>query len=273
MSEAAVHEMFSLSERSLPITAATYTAAPNTCVFAAHWHRQLEILAVTDGSLRAVCADTVQTVSAGELLFVNPYESHIGTAGEGGVTYHCLIVEPCVWYDNLPNGSLSSLPRLNNRWHDDVLFRLTEQLLTEFHGQETGRELAVRAYLLLLFSRAQRYHPATASANEPATRIGEVMRYLHRHSAEPLSTRQLAAQFGFSLSYFCRYFKTTTGTTVLEYLTAVRLSHACRLLQQTDLPIHEVSQRVGFTGVNYFVRRFHEQMGCSPLQFRKQNRP
>ncbi len=273
MSELAVHENFSLSEQSLPITVTTYTAAPNACLFPAHWHRQLEILAVTQGSLCAVCADTVQTVSAGELLFVNAYESHVGTAGEEGVTYHCLIVEPCVWYDNLPNGSPASLPVLNNHWNDETLFLLTDRLMAEFRGKEPGHELAVRAYLLLLFSRAQRHHATATRPAKPETRIGEIMRYIHRHSTEKLSTRQLAEHFGFSLSYFCRYFKTTTGTTVLDYLTAVRLSNACRLLQQTDLPIHDVARHVGFSGTNYFVRQFHEQMGCSPLQFRKQNRP
>ena len=271
MNDPSVHEYFSLSEQALPLTVTTYTRAAHECLFPAHWHRQIELLTVTAGSMRVVCADTVQTVTAGELLFVNPYESHLGHAGEQGVTYTCLIVEPSLWYDALAEGSAAALPRIRNRLADETIRSLAEAVSTEYRGHEVGRELFIRAHLLLIFGRAARHHGTDTPAVEAEARIGEVMRYISGHYTESLSTRQLADTFGFSLSYFCRYFKEATGATVLQYINAVRLSHACRLLQQTTLPIGDISRRVGFTGVNYFVRQFHNQMGCSPLQFRKQS--
>lgn len=273
MSEPSVHEYFSLSERSLPLTVTTYSVAPHERLFPAHWHQQIEILAVTEGSMRVVCADTLQVVTAGEVLFVNPYESHLGYAGEDGVVYRCLIMEPSLWYDTLQDGSVASLPPISNHLIDKTILSLIEIIVNEFHSNEIGRELSIRAHLLLIFSHALRRHRAAVThPTEPDALIGEIMRYIHQHYADKLSTHQLADVFGFSLSYFCRYFKTATGTTVLEYINAVRLSRSCRLLQQTDLPISTIARQVGFTGVNYFVRQFHEHMDCSPLQFRKQNR-
>ena len=268
------HEYFSLSERTVPLTVATYRAAPHECIFRAHWHRQIELLRVTEGSMRVVCADTVQTVGAGEVVFVNPYESHIGHAGESGVTYDCLIVEPILWHNTPSESAASALPRIANRLDDEEIFSHITAVVQEYHGEDSARNTMIRAHLLFVFALAQRRHSlAEGTVAESEARIGEIMRYIHRHSAERLSTAQIAREFGFSLSYFCRYFKTATGTTILEYINAVRLSHACRLLQQTDLPISTVAQEVGFTGVNYFVRQFRAGLGCAPLQFRKQNRP
>lgn len=273
MNEPSIHEYFSLSERALPLVVTPYSGEAHRCIFRAHWHRQIEILAVTQGSMRVVCADTVQTVSEGEMLFVNPYESHIGHAGENGVSYLCFIAEPCLWYDALSEGSSATLPHISNHITDKSMFSLLQSTFKEYQGREIGRELFVRAHLLLFFSLATRHHSTDVTAGtDSEARIGEVMRYINGHHTEKLSTRTLADTFGFSLSYFCRYFKEATGTTVLEYINAIRLSHACRLLQQTDLPIGTIAERVGFTGVNYFVRQFHEYMDCSPLQFRKQHR-
>ena len=268
-----VHEYFSLSERTLPLIITPYNGAAHECVFHAHWHRQIEILLITKGSMRVVCADTVQTVSEGEMVFVNPYESHIGHAEAHGVSYLCFIAEPCLWYDAMSEGAAAVLPHIRNHITDETMRSLLQATAEEYRGNNVGRELAVRAHLLLFLSRAMRHHRTdTSRGSDPEARVGEVMRYINGHHTEKLSTRELADTFGFSLSYFCRYFKEATGTTVLEYINAIRLSHACRLLQQTDLPITAVAERVGFNGVNYFVRQFHEYMNCSPLQFRKSHR-
>ncbi len=272
MNTESIHEFFSLSNCTLPVTATVYSALPCQTLFPAHWHQQLELLAVIEGDIRVVCGDTVHTLTAGEVLFVNPYESHLGTAGENGVTYRCIIVEPSLWYEALAEGTIAALPRIQNRIADSAVASMITTIEEEYRETKPGYELFVRANLLLIFSRLSRHYRAADTAPESDARIGDVMRYIGSHYAEPLSTRHLADMFGFSLSYFCRYFKNATGTTILEYINAVRLSHACRLLQQTDMPVSGIAARVGYTGTNYFVRQFHTSVGCSPLQFRKQTR-
>lgn len=85
---------------------------------------------------------------------------------------------------------------------------------------------------------------------------------------EKLSLDTIAAQVGFSREYFCRFFKQHMGITFLRYLNEVRISHAGRLLLNTDLSISDVMLKSGFTNQTIFNRLFKEIYGMTPRQSR-----
>ena len=75
-----------------------------------------------------------------------------------------------------------------------------------------------------------------------------IARYIQEHSAEPLSLEVLGRQFHMSPKYFSAYFQKHFFRSFTGYLTAVRLEHARRLLQETDADIELVAQRAGVLG-------------------------
>lgn len=58
------------------------------------------------------------------------------------------------------------------------------------------------------------------------------------------------------------------GITFLRYLNEVRISHAGRLLMNTDMSISEVMNKIGFTNQTIFNRLFKEIYGLTPRQAR-----
>ena len=60
--------------------------------------------------------------------------------------------------------------------------------------------------------------------------------------------------------------------TILEYLLGVRLAHAMRLLDETDLSITEISRQVGFNNSNYFFHKFKEKFNQTPSQYRSEKK-
>ena len=88
------------------------------------------------------------------------------------------------------------------------------------------------------------------------------------HYTEKLSLEEVANQVGFSREYFCRFFKQHMGITFLRYLNEVRISHAGRILMNTDKSISEVMQESGFTNQTIFNRLFKEIYGMTPRQAR-----
>lgn len=58
------------------------------------------------------------------------------------------------------------------------------------------------------------------------------------------------------------------GITFLRYLNEVRISHAGRLLMNTDMSISEVMSESGFTNQTIFNRLFKEIYGMTPRQAR-----
>lgn len=58
------------------------------------------------------------------------------------------------------------------------------------------------------------------------------------------------------------------GITFLRYLNEVRISHAGRLLMNTDMSISEVMSESGFTNQTIFNRLFKEIYEMTPRQAR-----
>lgn len=111
------------------------------------------------------------------------------------------------------------------------------------------------------------FQPATGRKTEG--RIGRVFQYIHRHSAETVSLKEIAALINLSESAFCKFFKRTTGRTFSDYLADIRIGHACHLLNESDETISEIAYRSGFDSLTYFNRVFRRKKGVRPREFRK----
>ncbi|MNR46264.1 HTH-type transcriptional activator Btr [compost metagenome] len=57
-----------------------------------------------------------------------------------------------------------------------------------------------------------------------------------------------------------------------QYLRKHRIQISEELLVQTDLPINEITRRIGYNELSEFSRAFRQVTGISPQAFRKQMR-
>jgi AraC-like DNA-binding protein len=103
-------------------------------------------------------------------------------------------------------------------------------------------------------------------------KIDVVCKFLNDHYTHPIKQPQVAEVAGMSPSVFSSFFKKTMGLTFVEYLSALRVSHACRLLIDTDLSIVAVSHNSGFNNLSNFNRRFLRMKKMSPRSYRDQFR-
>ena len=71
-----------------------------------------------------------------------------------------------------------------------------------------------------------------------------------------------------STSYFCIIFKQETGKTFTDYLTSMRIDHACELLKTTNYRSNEISYMVGYASHSYFCTVFKKCVGYSPNVYR-----
>ncbi|MEM9158465.1 MAG: AraC family transcriptional regulator [Verrucomicrobiota bacterium] len=105
----------------------------------------------------------------------------------------------------------------------------------------------------------------------PSDRMRGICQYIIEHFDEELSHQQLAKQAHMSPAYFSRLFKKTTRKSYIEFLTEVRLGHACHLLIETELPIVEIAFHSGFRNLSNFNRRFLAVYDRSPRAYRQQH--
>jgi YesN/AraC family two-component response regulator len=100
-----------------------------------------------------------------------------------------------------------------------------------------------------------------------------VERFVREHFADAgLNQVIVAEKFGLSIYSLSRLFSKDIGTGFSEYITALRMDQAKRLLLATDRSVGEIAQAVGIPNVNYFFRRFKECVGKTPAKFRQEGK-
>ena len=92
--------------------------------------------------------------------------------------------------------------------------------------------------------------------------------YIRSHYSEPLSLKKMADHYHITPSYFSRLFVQHTGKNYIDYLTHVRLEESMRLLQETDLKVYEIAERVGYGKARYFSELFRKECQMSPGEYR-----
>ena len=149
----------------------------------------------------------------------------------------------------------------------DALQELLLQLIAQLRTDSLDEfEASARLYrlLMLLYADAQRSRLGQ-SEQELVRRIQD---YILTHLAERLTVEQLAAQAGYSPTYFSQLFRQATGYAPYAFILKARLEHAQHLLIRTALSIREVAEQSGFPSQANFSYMFRKEFGCTPTAYR-----
>ena len=69
--------------------------------------------------------------------------------------------------------------------------------------------------------------------------------------------------------YFGKVFSKEIGVSFNTYLNKKRIEEAKKLLTSSDIKIYDIAERVGYSDVDYFGRKFRSMEGISPADYRK----
>jgi AraC-like DNA-binding protein len=83
----------------------------------------------------------------------------------------------------------------------------------------------------------------------------------------------LSEIFRISSSYLSKLFRQHAGQSLGEFLVAVRIDAAKRLIREApDMPLKDVAERVGFSDPFYFSRVFKSVAGLPPSEYSRQGK-
>jgi len=147
-------------------------------------------------------------------------------------------------------------------------------LINHDHGSDVATYVRRQ---LVAPTRADDAHHRTSPGMEAATEdrpdpLREILDHLagHLSEREPLATA--AARFGWSERTMRRRFAERLGTTPGRWLATQRLTQARHLLEETDLPIEAVAQRLGLASATALRRSFRREFGTTPSTHRTASR-
>lgn len=259
----------------------------NTCVMTVpHWHAQVEINFIYSGGMSYRMSHYAVDLQAGDLCIFWGGQPHQAIDLQPG-TELAAIHLPLVHFfrlrlsgelmQRLTRGGLvlTSTQSLADR---ELFQRLTDYM----NGDDPARRTYAIEELLMRINRLN-FEPHRVidgggdleTSSEPLDasafrNILEICAYVTENFRDDIGSAEIASSLDIHPKYAMSVFKKSTGMTLNEYLTLMRLSYAQSLLLQDDANILDVALASGFGSLSTFSQAFRKITGQSPSDFRRQ---
>ena len=99
--------------------------------------------------------------------------------------------------------------------------------------------------------------------------VAQVQEYIREHLSEKLTLADVAAVFNFSPNYLSQLFGKYGDAGFVEYITETRIAAAKEMLEQGDLKVYEIAEKLGFESSFYFSKVFKKVTGLSPREYQQ----
>jgi len=244
-------------------------------------HPFLELFFVLHGRGRFEIDGIAHTCLTNDLVAIPPGCDHsIHDAPADPLALYAVCVSPEL--PALENDLLQSFPtgtlRVGNALASQArsIFR---QLIFEQTHQRPFRPTVIVGLTLELIATLARWVvldqslPTRRGESRPgsAVRRAEVERYVaelgHRFF-ERATLDGAAAELGMSRRRFTTLFAETTGQTWADYVAALRIQYARKLLRETSRSVAAIAFECGYEELSSFYRAFRRQTGDSPGHWR-----
>lgn len=91
-----------------------------------------------------------------------------------------------------------------------------------------------------------------------------------QHYAEALTVPELCRRMYISRSKLYNLSLETFGMGISDYIRKKRIAEAKKLLDETELSVAHIAEKVGFRDSNYFTRTFKQEENLTPSEYRMQ---
>lgn len=243
-----------------------------------HWHTELEFVLVISGELTAVVAAQSVTLRQGEAIAINSGRLHRLLAPVGS---DCRIAVVVVDPSLLLHASATQQELLAQRiaptsrdyllldghstWQDGVRKRIS--ILANYFRFGGADDLTAYAEALTMCARTLPHF----AGDTPA--VGQLLAlmldFVEQNYARQITAEDIARSAQLGRSRCFAVFAEGGYPPPATYLMHRRVQAACKMLRGSDMSSAEVGQRCGFTSPSYFARVFKQEMGMTPLHYRK----
>lgn len=258
-----------------------------------HRHNSWEFVFCEHGCVEVFNDTQWHVLHDGELIFHAPNLGHCVRVGDQETT---LFVMSFVCSSKLMKLFQNTVLRVNNdqkrrlRMIIQELYNAFELpngklLLGDFRPSDDaplGSEQMVSSYLeslliSLLRSNASRPGQSVSPISlEDAleNRIAyELQAYIQDHLSEHITLEFLTRQFHYSRSYLTAQFRMTTGMSIMEYISRLRIQRAKELLLDGGMTVAQIAEELGYSSMQYFSQCFKQAVGCSPSRYASTQNP
>lgn len=258
-------------------------------VFYLHWHREMELLVVTQGIIELQVGETKYVLEKGNCIFINSNMYHSARALDvGGCAFYAVVFSYEFLQSDLHThfskyyirpvlkGKLLFTPviRREGGWQSKILDWLDEiNELDHLKLLDSELMLKTRMYAIweLYYEHAKLIDAMEDDNSLNQERIKPVLDYIEENYSYEVTLSELASLIPMSEGQFCRVFRQTMNRTPMQYIMRYRVMQSCHLLTETNKKIAEIANLSGFNNISYYNKVFLSIVGCTPKQYRVSN--
>jgi transcriptional regulator GlxA family with amidase domain len=146
-------------------------------------------------------------------------------------------------------------------------------LVEEHHGREVAMRVARRLVLFLRRSGHQaQFSEALRRQEREPPQLRDISAFVLEHVAEPLPVERIAAGVGMSPRTLSRWCREHLDESPAELVRGLRIDEARRLLEETALPLKDITARTGLGDASTLWRAFTRHLGVTPAAYRQRFR-
>lgn len=249
-----------------------------------HFHDDLEIVFVLDGSVILKNGYYDYEMKAGDIFILNDREIHSFTRTNEDNMVLMLQFDMEYFLQHYPTLNNSFFVTDMNNPEDEDLETLRELLasaIMQANAGELGYEQKLieisHNILVNLMENFQHFtiedgrfvNEAKNKSNKILTgRMNRVSDYLYENYTRKLTLQEIADGEHLSIYHLSHVIKQSTGLSYKELLAFIRVEESEKLLLGSDDSISSISEAVGFSATRYYVDHFKKWFGMDPRDYR-----
>lgn len=242
-----------------------------------HFHDDMEFILIQSGEITISMGMEKYHCHNNEILYISPHTVHQAVSNTPdaslcGFVFHPSLIKSYLAKDDsaiLFACENSRIFSKKNPFYEE-LSKILKNVIFIFNNRTCTYKLDITAHILLLLSLLLRNSTTfNFKKNDRFYRIRPAIDYIEKNYNQQISISDLSNLINVCDDYFIRIFKAATSRTPTAYITDVRLHQALRLLSLHQYSISEISDKTGFSSIQYFSRIFKERMGLSPSEYAK----
>ena len=247
-----------------------------------HYHPEVELVFVNEGSGKRQIGSHVSYYADGDLILIGSNLPHCGFTDDTTGNKHETVIQMKPDFLGEPFMGLpetKSLQALFEKAKGGIAFGADTRYLVgdrmeALGGQHPFERLIGLISILHDLEQAEDYKVLNAEGFALEThvqdndRINMVFNYVKDNFKEAIPLEDIAEIASMTVPSFCRYFKKMTRKTFVHFVNEYRVVHACKLLAEQPISISEVCYESGFNNFSHFNKSFKEVTGKSASQYR-----
>ena len=268
------------------------TQQPFSSEIPVHVHEFIELTYVFKGKCNTVINNKIIPLTEGTLVMIDKNTPHTVEATSKddivlSITLKKDYLSPS-FLSRLSSSSIISIflvdllmeSRESNRYllfnsgKKEKIIEVVNNIVWEYFHKRIYSDEIINSYLVILFSEliredeiSQRH---THIPNSNNYTLIDFLQYIEENYQDCTLT-SMAKHFNFHPNYLSNLLKKGTGKSFKDLLQLQKISKAGLMLVNSNLPIPEIADEVGYSSVTFFYKKFKQIFDMTPSDYRKQH--